>query len=104
VKVDNMDKSSDANKWSWLPARMPRVADLIRAKRAELGKEFVDECWKRGVVQREPGWFFAWEAGLGVGAPWPEALAAVKDVDPAGEFPDKAFVVLRPKEVSHGAH
>lgn len=99
-----MDKANEANKWAWLTTRMPRVAELIRARRTELGKEHVDECWKRGVVGREPGWFFAWEAGLGVGAPWPEALQLVADADPDTAFPDKAFVVLRPKEGSHGAH
>jgi hypothetical protein len=94
-----MDKRPNESKaWDWLPARMPRVADLIRRKRAELGDAHVSVCWRRGVIAREPGWFFAWEGGLGVGAPWPEALAAVAEVDPSASFPDKAFVILRPKE------
>jgi hypothetical protein len=100
-----MDKKASESKtaWDWLPRRMPRVTDLIRRKRAELGEAHVARCWRRGVVQREPGWFFAWEGGLGVGAPWPEALALVAEADPAAAFPDKAFVVLRPKETGDGA-
>ncbi len=99
-----MDKTpSTQGAWAWLPQRMPRVAELIRRRRAELGDDHVAECWRRGVVQREPGWFFAWESGLGVGAPWPAALELVAEQDPASAFSDKAFVVLRPKEGGRGA-
>lgn len=101
-----MDRKAgnESGRWSWLPERMPRVADLIKRQRAALGDDHVNECWRRGVVGGEPGWFFAWERGLGVGAPWPEALQVVPDLDPAAAFPDKAFLILRPKEAGYGAH
>ena len=40
-----------------LPARMKEL-------RAEHGPAHVAECWRRGVVQCEPGWFFAREGVL----------------------------------------
>lgn len=65
-----MDKRKEAGKFDWLPAAMPGVARLIRERREQLGDAHVAECWKRGVVQREPGWFFAREGALAVGTPW----------------------------------
>jgi hypothetical protein len=66
-----MDKELNPKKrWDWLPVQMPRVAALMKEKRRELGDAHVNECWKRGVVGMEPGWFFAREGALAVGAPW----------------------------------
>jgi hypothetical protein len=42
----------------------------MRDKRKEWGKAHVNECWRRGVVQQEPGWFFAREGPLMVGTPF----------------------------------
>lgn len=58
--------------WSWLPAAMPGVAKVMAERRAKLGDAHVDECWRRGVVKREAGWFFAREGALAVGTPWNE--------------------------------
>lgn len=76
-----MDKGSTAKgaqggepRWSWLPAHMPGVARLMLEKRRALGNEHVNECWRRGVVHGEPGWFFAREGPLAVGTPWPEIV------------------------------
>lgn len=66
-----MDKN-DKNRWDWLPAHMPGVAKLVTERRARDGNAHVNECWRRGVVAREPGWFFAREGSLAVGTPWPE--------------------------------
>ena len=70
-----MDKGSGkvaAAKWEWLPRAMPGVARLIAERRRSLGDVHVNECWRRGVVQGEPGWFFAREGPLAVGTPWAE--------------------------------
>lgn len=95
-----MDKGEGkAGRWSWLPAFMPGVARLMAEKRQALGKAHVDECWKRGVVQCEPGWFFAREGALAVGVPWddPElANFAARQVTKS-----QALLVLR--EPGHGA-
>ena len=62
--------------WSWLPAQMPGVAALIRERRAQHGDEHVNLCWRRGVLQGKPGWFFAREGSLAVGAPWDDPVLA----------------------------
>ncbi len=72
-----MDKERKQS-FDWVPAQMPGVAALMRARRAKDGDAHVNECWKRGVVLKEAGWFFAREGALAVGTPdpswtqWPE--------------------------------
>lgn len=65
-----MDGEARKNRWSWLPEFMPGVSGLLTARRAAMGDAHVHECWRRGVVLREPGWFFAREGALAVGTPW----------------------------------
>jgi hypothetical protein len=57
------------SKWNWLPMQMPRVAVLIAERRQQHGAEWVAQCWQRGVVAGEPGWFFAAEGSLTLGRP-----------------------------------
>jgi hypothetical protein len=69
-----MDRSKKEN-WSWLPAHMPGVVQLLDVKRAQLGRAHVNECWRRGVVLCLPGYFFAVEGPLAVGTPFgPDTL------------------------------
>ena len=92
-----MDKKLD---WSWLPLMMPGVQKLMRDRRKAVGDAHVNECWKRGVILREPGWFFAREGALAVGTPWDDPLLtnmAAKDVNSK-----QALLVLR--EVPNGSH
>lgn len=63
-----MDKAGKTD-WSWLPRVMPSVAAMVKQKRRELGNAHVDLCWRRGVVEGEPGWFFAREGAVAVGTP-----------------------------------
>ncbi len=56
-------------KWDWLPAFMPGVARQIAERRSSEGEAWVAECWKRGVINGEPGWLFAAEGSLMVGTP-----------------------------------
>ena len=95
-----MDREVKGKNWGWLPAQMPGVARLLAEKRAELGDEWVNTCWKHGVVAQEPGWFFASEGALSVGTPWagdPTIAAFVL----AKLSPSQVVVVLRPKEGGH---
>ena len=89
------------NRFGWLPAQMPGVVKLIAERRREVGKEWVDQCWQRGVVQREPGWFFAGEGPLMVGTLWDDpvivAFAANRVTD------TQCLLVTRPKGVGDGA-
>lgn len=82
--------------FAWLPEQMPKVAQLIAEQRAKLGAEWVHECWKRGVVEREPGWFYACEGALHVGAVWDDAR--VLSIESQAYAPGRALLVLRPAE------
>ena len=97
-----MDKKADLNRWAWLPSAMPGVARLVAEKRRLLGSAHVDECWKRGVLGREPGWFFAREGALAVGTPWADD-PALANFAAAQVTATQALLVLRPVEVNHGA-
>jgi hypothetical protein len=98
--MDKVQEQSGAAgaKWGWLPAAMPGVARLIQEKRKLLGVAHVSECWQRGVVEKQPGWFFAREGALAVGTPWDDPVlanfAALQVTD------TQALLVLRPVEVS----
>ena len=88
-----MDKGKEKqNRWGWLPAMMPGVQKLLAEKRKTMGAPHVNECWRRGVVLQEPGWFYCREGAIAVGTPWGEpianytasqALVMVRDVEPA---------------------
>lgn len=96
-----MDKEDQRKRFDWLPVEMPGVARLVKEKRALLGDAHVAECWRRGVLQREPGWFFAREGALAIGAPWDEptmANFAAQQVTAT-----QALLVIRhPEGVTHG--
>jgi hypothetical protein len=105
--MDNNQQQPVNNRWNWLPQHMPGIARLIADKRRELGGAYVGECWKRGVLQQEPGWFFASEGSLHVGTLWPDAMQALIDLRQAAEAvapgsPSGApLLILKPAEVTH---
>lgn len=96
-----MDKKAEQSKWAWLPTAMPKVAQMLADKRSTLGAAHVQECWKRGVLNCEPGWFFAREAGLSVGVPWGDLAELWSDVS----RPQQVLLALRLVEqvATHGA-
>lgn len=71
-----MDSSKTASRWAWVPAVMPNVARLMLDKRKAHGDAWVNQCWQKGVVEGQPGWFFAREGQVAIGMPW-EAFADV---------------------------
>lgn len=99
-----MDKG---RRFDWLPKEMPGVTRLIADRRKEVGAQWVSECWRRGVVQGEPGWFYAAEQGLAVGTLWTDAAQAVQaGWQVAQSVPGATLqpvLVLKPREVAHGA-
>jgi hypothetical protein len=94
-----MDKVKEqaAGKWAWLPAAMPGVARLLAEKRKLHGDAHVAECWKRGVVERQAGWFFAREGALAVGTPWDDPVLA--NFAALQVTSSQALVVMRAVEV-----
>lgn len=81
-----MDKKGKSGRWDWLPVAMPGVTRLIGARRREWGDSHVNLCWKRGVLELQPGWFYGREGALAVGIP----------------FQDDEFKVLRETQAAHG--
>jgi hypothetical protein len=69
-----MKPATADNRWSWLPAMMPGVSALMADKRRQYGAPHVALCWKKGVVERQPGWFFAREGAIAVGTPFDDAV------------------------------
>jgi hypothetical protein len=96
-----MDREKEKADWSWLPQRMPGVARLIAEKRKQLGAEWVNTCWRRGVVEREPGWFYAAEGALAVGTPWPDDQV-IADLLAARITATQALLVIRQQEAVGG--
>lgn len=98
-----MDKEKErVKRFDWLPVEMPKVARLVKEKRALYGDAHVNECWKRGVLQREPGWFFAREGALAVGAPWDDPVMA--NFAAQAVTSSQAVLVIREPGGVHGTH
>lgn len=93
-------RRKEAGKFDWLPTAMPGVARLVAERRRVLGDAHVSECWRRGVLEREPGWFFAREGALAVGTPW-EGDPVLINFASAQVSSTQALVVMR--EPGHGA-
>ena len=94
--MDKGQTKRGALRWDWLPAHMPAVAKLMAERRRADGADHVAMCWRRGVIERRPGWFLASEGALMVGTPWREAAEITKLLlEPV--TPTQALLVLRPK-------
>jgi hypothetical protein len=95
-----MDKGSKQT-WKWLPEQMPGVAKLLADKRREVGDEWVKTCWQKGVVERQPGWFFAGEGAIMIGVLWDDpviaAFAALRLTD------TQCMLIVREKGAANGA-
>jgi hypothetical protein len=93
------------SRWAFLPQSMPRVAKLLAEKRAKLGAEHVAMCWQKGVVECEPGWFYAREGGLAVGVPFDDLETVYADTPRAKQV---LLFVRDPEPTAggptHGAH
>lgn len=83
-------------RWDWLPAHMPRVAALMAEKRAELGADWVAHCWRRGVVERQPGAFYAAEGALTIGVPADADMVSTW-LTLRGGYPDAALLIVAPR-------
>ncbi|MCL4695493.1 MAG: hypothetical protein KJ023_00300 [Burkholderiaceae bacterium] len=100
-----MDKSKEGSgsKWAWLPAFMPGVARLMAEKRRELGAEHVARCWEQGVVQQEPGWFYAREGAIAVGVPPLDDKGVARDEVPRYTRGQVLLWLRQAEGAGHGA-
>ena len=99
--MDKDRSEQPKRRWDWLPMHMPGVAKRLAEKRAELGDAWVDECWRRGVIRREPGWFCAIEGALMVGVLVNDPV--VVDLACARISPTQFFLMLRDKDMQDGS-
>lgn len=89
--------------WAFMVEHMPGVISRIKEGRAKGEGAHIDMCWRRGVVELQPGWFWAYEAGVSVGVPGPDMLDDVQRL--LLEFPGLNVLMLRNKsEAADGAH
>lgn len=92
------------NRWSWVKEAMPRVTALVVARRKRDGDAWVNQCWQRGVIEREPGWFWAYEAGIAIGVPSAEQLADPVVLTCKAHASGLALLFTKEREAVHGAH
>lgn len=93
---------SKKKRFDWLPVEMPGVARLVAEQRRLHGDAHVNECWRRGVLELQPGWFFAREGPLAVGAPWD--VPELANFAAANITTTQAVLVIKQPEVARGAH
>ena len=91
--MDKMDSTPKLD-WNWMTKQMPRVVEMLRTQRRRGGGALIDECWRRGVVGAEPGWFYAHENGVSVGVPQPELLKDPTLAAISAMFPNRALLML----------
>lgn len=87
-----MDKAKD---WNWMRSHMPRVVAMLKEKREAGQGAHINECWRRGVVGQEPGWFFAAEGAVSIGVPAGHLLADPALVELRKAFPGQALLLLK---------
>jgi hypothetical protein len=84
---------------------MPKTADFVARKRAEWGAGFVNECVRKGVNDREPGYFYAIEAGHVLGTPFPAGEPIAQDQANAIMWGAEFAVFIRtPEGLAGGTH
>lgn len=100
--MDKVDKKEKPN-FDWLPIHMPGVTKLFREMRSKYGDAHMNECWRRGVLNKEEGWFFAREGSLAVGVPWEAPLLA--NFAAWNVTRTQALLIIKePGAVSRGTH
>jgi len=83
---------------------MPQVALQMAAKRKALGTAWVNTCWRRGVVNGEPGWFWAAEGPLTLGSPTPAQVLDWYDPVPPDGRPDVMLCLAEPEQQQGASH
>jgi hypothetical protein len=94
--MDGKPKSKAS--WAFMVDHMPQCVAYIKRARSKGEGAHIDLCWRRGVVERQPGWFWAYEGGVSVGVPDLQMLGDPNMSDVLKRFPDLNLVMLRDKE------
>lgn len=94
---------ANAARFALIRQAMPGVSRIVADKRKVLGDAWVTQCIKRGLAG-EPGWFFAREGGIAIGAPFPTDDPLLTNWAAAQVTSTQAVVVMREPEKADGAH
>lgn len=102
-----MDGSADRKpkpktSWAFMVDHMPHVVARIKEARAKGEGAHIDLCWRRGVVELQPGWFWAYEAGVSVGVPGLDMLSDATVQKTLEQFPGLSILMLGNK--ADGTH
>lgn len=81
---------------------MPLTADWVDKKRAEWGRDHVNDCVRRAMAG-EPGYFYAIEGGHVLGTPWPVGAAVEGSPLPPGQVKGRSVVEWQRAAVLCGA-
>ena len=90
-------KPKPKSSWAFMADHMPGVVARIKEARAKGDGAHVDLCWRRGVVELRPGWFWAYEAGVSVGVPAIDMLGDAHVQQSLKDFPGVSLLMLRDK-------
>ncbi|QOR55223.1 MAG: hypothetical protein SHS37scaffold296_40 [Burkholderiales phage 68_11] len=63
--------------WGFMTRLMPKVVAELKEWRQGGCGDHLDECWRNGVTNGLPGWFYAREGAVAVGTPFPVAWEGV---------------------------
>lgn len=101
-----MDREKKGRGYDWVRAAMPLLPARISELRAQHGDAHINECWRRGVVRGERGWFFARQGSVALGAPF-DGVDGLADWAGMQLQPDQVIVLVRPAQTkgdADGAH
>lgn len=94
---------ADRGAWAFMVERMPRTVARMKEARSKGQGAHLDVCWRKGVIELQPGWFWAYEAGVSVGVP-DEGLVGNPAVQlQLRQFPDGNILLLRDAPAQEGA-
>jgi hypothetical protein len=102
--MDRNRLNIDPKQFGLLVPLMPGLGALIQEKRETYGANWVAECWRRGVLMGEPGWFFARQGSVSVGTP-PSVDEGLLVLAFSEIYATQVFLyMLAPKDGPHGTH
>jgi hypothetical protein len=84
-----------------LKKAMPKVAGIVSSMRAQLGKQWVDQCINKAIAG-EPDMFYAMERGHIVGTPFSLDVALAEQMRVCFMVGGAGAVIRQPEGVSNG--
>jgi hypothetical protein len=89
--------------WAFMAERMPRTVARMKEARSKGQGAHLDACWRNGVIDLKPGWFWAYEAGVSIGVPDEGLLATPAVQQLMSQFPGGSILLLKDMPAQEGA-